>query len=231
MHWPHGHFHREGNQEGEENQNLRRHAQRILLEVGNQETAGLEIQVQQRHQHEHRTEKGVQKELERGIDPARSTPDADNQEHRDQHRFPEDIEQRRIQRREHADHQPFHEQERRHVLRHPILDHFPAGQHHQHGHETGQNDQRHGNAIDPEMVMNVELRNPVNRPLDELHRRRAAVEGRVQGNRKHEGQQGKQQRQPARHRLLRLTVCRQYRDSAENRGPDDKTQKWPISKH
>ena len=50
------------------------------------------------HRQQHRAGQGIQEELHRGIDPPRPAPHADQQEHRDQHRFPEHKEQDEIQR-------------------------------------------------------------------------------------------------------------------------------------
>ncbi|KAG1649484.1 hypothetical protein GQR58_028981 [Nymphon striatum] len=46
-----------------------------------------------RHQHQHRAEEGIEEELEAGVNPVRPAPDANDQEHRNEARFKEQIEQ------------------------------------------------------------------------------------------------------------------------------------------
>ena len=112
MHRDHRHLHREGEEERDEDQDLRGHRDRDLVEIEYLEAAaGLVVEIDQRHQHQQRTEQGVEEELDRRIHAIRAAPHADDQEHRDQHRFPEHIEQDRIQRGEHADHDAGHDQE------------------------------------------------------------------------------------------------------------------------
>jgi beta-phosphoglucomutase-like phosphatase (HAD superfamily) len=66
------------------------------------------------------------------------------------------VEQQRVERREHADHQAFEDQERREVLRRALLDHRPARDHDQRRDEGRQHDQRHRDAVDAEVVPGVE---------------------------------------------------------------------------
>jgi len=80
-------------------------------------------------QHQHRAQERVEKELEGGIDPPRAAPHADDQEHRDQHALEEDVEQREVERAEHADHEGLEHEERDHVFLDPGLDGLPARQH------------------------------------------------------------------------------------------------------
>ena len=172
----------------------------IQLEIMEREDlhrAGLEIHVDQRDQHEHRAEEGIQEELDGGVHPVRPAPDADDDEHRDQHRFPEHVEKHRIQGGEHADHHTFHHQEGRHVLRRLVLDDLPAGDHHQDRDKGGKQDQRHRDAVHTQVVVNAEGRYP-GHPFHELHLRGADIKASVQRNTHQEGQHGKDQRQPAR---------------------------------
>ena len=229
MHRPHRYLDREAEHEGEENQHLLGQAERQFVEIENFETTGLVVHVDQGDQHEHRPQKCVQEELEGGVDPARPSPDPDDQEHRDQHRFEEDVEQNGVQRGEHTDHQAFHDQEGSHVLGNPILHHLPAGDHHQQGHERGEQDQRHGEPIHAQVIIGIEGRNPGYEFL-KLHRRCRGVERRVQGDTNQQAQDCHRQRQ----RLGAPGVFiahEQHRDAAQNREPDDKTQQRQFRQH
>ena len=144
MHRPHRHLDPEREQKSEKHQRLRGHAERGGVPGLDIETAaGLKIQVDHRHQHQQRSGERVEEELERGIHPVRPAPHADNQVQRDQHAFEEHVEQDAVKRSEHAVDKAGHDEKSRHVLRHLVLDHLPAGDHHQHGDEAVEQDQRH----------------------------------------------------------------------------------------
>jgi hypothetical protein len=156
-------------------------------------------------------------------------PDADDQEHRDQHRLPEDVEQDRVERREDADHQPFHDQERTHVLCDALLDHLPAGQHHQHRGEGGQQDQRHRDAVDAEEVLDIDAFDPP-RALDELHRRGPGVEAGEQRQAGEEGQHRDRQREAA--RAFGLGVARgEHGETTDDRQPDAEAKNGKPGRH
>ena len=77
-------------------------------------------EVDHRRQHQDAAERRVEHELDRRVDAPLAAPDADEQEHRDQHRFPEDVEQEQVLREERAHHreldQEDHRVEQLHVL-------------------------------------------------------------------------------------------------------------------
>jgi len=83
--------------------------ERQFMEIQDFEAVGLVVHVDQGDQHEHRAQEGIQEKLEGGVNPARSTPDADDEKHRDQHRLEKHVKQNGVQRGEHPDHQPFHD--------------------------------------------------------------------------------------------------------------------------
>ena len=76
------------------------------LEVAEAEGAGARLmgegQAQDRDQHQQAAGLGEDEELDRRVDPPFMAPDADQQVHRHQHRFPEHEEQEQIHRQEHA---------------------------------------------------------------------------------------------------------------------------------
>ncbi len=104
-----------------------------------------------RHQHQNRAEEGIKEELEARVNTVRAAPDANDQEHRDQARFEEDIKEHEIQRHEHAEHQRLKQQEGDHVF----LDarfHIPACRNNQRHHEGGQHHEEHGNTVHAHFV-------------------------------------------------------------------------------
>ncbi len=60
---------------------------------------------------QHAADERVQEELDRGVFLARAAPDADQEVHRQEHDFPEHVEQEEIERAEHAQHAGFQQQE------------------------------------------------------------------------------------------------------------------------
>jgi hypothetical protein len=223
VHRPHRYFHGEREQEREEDPALFHERERQGLEARDAVIARLLVHVDERHEHEHRAQERVQEELQRRVHAPLAAPHADDEEHRDQHRFPEEIEQQRVHGGEHADHEPFHDEERGEVLRRALLDHGPARDDHGHGHERGQEDQRQCDAIDAERVVRVQLRDP-GIALEELERAARGVEARVERNGQRERGQRNQQREPA--RGARVVIADQPRDeAARDRQPDEDGEK------
>ena len=192
------------------------------MQIEDRETARLAIHVDQRHQHQHRADEGIEEEFQRRIDAIGPAPDTDDQEHRDQHRLEEDVEQYRIQRGEGADHETFHEQEGREVLRGAILDHFPGRDDDQHGGETGQQDQRHRDPVDPQVIVDIELADP-RHLFDELHAVGGAVEQAVQRQGQDKGQDREHQGDLARPGRL-LVTGKQHQRGTDDGQPDDQAQ-------
>ena len=99
-------------------------SKRVSLKLGEV----LVVQDQDAQQHQHRTDQGVDHELDRGVDAARTAPDADDEVHRHQHGFPEDEEQQEIERHEDAQHAGLQQEEERVVFLQPVLNGGPTGQ-------------------------------------------------------------------------------------------------------
>ncbi len=186
------------------------------------EGAGLVIQVDQADQHEDRAEERVDEELQRRVDAARPAPDADEDEHRDQHGLEEDVEQQRVRRAEHADQQPLQHQHGGQVLmRLVVLDHVPGADDDQHPDEAGQQDQRHRDAVHAQRVVDVERGDPRMR-LDQLHQRAIGVVGRQQEQAGDEGDHGDRQRDPAAGSAARAGD--QHRHGAGDGQPDQQAK-------
>src|SRR5271169_5495603 len=94
----HRHLDRESNKESKEKPNriLEWNLRSGLVErreaeaVNAGESVVMEIQKQNRQQHQHRTRQSVEEKFDGGVEFARASPNADQQIHRHQHRFPED---------------------------------------------------------------------------------------------------------------------------------------------
>ena len=88
----------------------RRHQRSGLekIEIAVRPDAGLLVvepgKIEDRHQHEDRSRHGEDEELDRSVDAAGTSPDADDEVHRDQGDLPEDIEQEEIEGDKGADH-------------------------------------------------------------------------------------------------------------------------------
>jgi hypothetical protein len=208
-------------------QDLRLDADRQLVPVEDAEAAtGFEEQPDQGNQHQQRAEQRVEEELDCGIDAVGAAPDADDDVHRDQRSLEEDVEQHAVERAEDAVHQAGHGEEGAHVLRLLLFDHFPAGQHHEHGDQTVEQDEGHRNAVHPEQVPDIEAGNP-GQLFDELHAALRRVEPGVQRDRDEEAGDGDGQSQPAYQRTA-LGADGKHQHGAEDGDPDCETQELRI---
>ncbi len=144
--------------------------------------AALEIERQNRDQQQNAACQRIQEELDGGVQPVRSAPHSDEKIHRDQHRFPEHIEQDEIQCREDADHGGFHNEQHGHEAADPRFDRAPGDrdtERHEHGRHQ---DERQADPVQPQMVMNGRGRDP-DHILGKLHLARRGVEQPPEGKR------------------------------------------------
>jgi len=74
------------------------------------EAAGMRVQPEDCRQHEHGADHGVHEKLYRGVNFALVAEDADQQRHRDQRGFPEEVKEKEIERGEDADQRGFEKQ-------------------------------------------------------------------------------------------------------------------------
>ncbi len=107
----HRHFDREGQGEGREEPGSQgSQLWRVLQQVGVGERnrsgalGHLPYHDQDRHEHEERAEEGVDEELDGRVEPVLPAPDPDDEVHRDQHHFPEHVENEEIEREEYPEH-------------------------------------------------------------------------------------------------------------------------------
>ena len=94
---PHRHLDRERGEEGQPQPVLHAGREAACAQQHRRMSVvpACEIDREDRQQHQHRAEQRVEEELEGRVDAPRAAPDADDQEHRDQHALEEDVEQRR----------------------------------------------------------------------------------------------------------------------------------------
>ena len=236
MHRPHRHLDGEGQQERYEYELLRLHLERRVHPAKEIEASCPQIQVHKGHEHEHRTQEGVQEELQRCIDAPLPAPDADDQEHRHEHEFPEHVEQQPVECGENADHEPFEDEERGKILRRPRFDRGPARDDDEWRDERREQDQRHGNAVNTQVIAGVEGRNPRNF-FDELHVRRREIKARPKYRAEQQDEQGSAQRRPAHdagppRRATAGVPDEQQRAAAEYRQPDEVAEHvMPVRAH
>ena len=145
---PHRHLHCKAGEEGQPQPGLHRRREVIAEQRRNVGRARFGDHRDHRDQHQHRSEQRVEEEFIRRIFAVRAAPDPDNEIHRDQASFKEDVEQQQILRAEHADHDRFHDQEHRHVQADATLDRVPARQDTQRHQENAEHDQHQRHAVD-----------------------------------------------------------------------------------
>ena len=122
--------------------------------------AGVEVERQHRDQHDHGADERVDEELDRGVDPARSSPEPDEEVHREQDDLPEDVEEEEVEGAEDAEQAGLEEEEERHVRLHALLD-VERVVDADDPEQAGQQDQRQREPVDPEEVVDVEGGDPV----------------------------------------------------------------------
>jgi hypothetical protein len=170
---PHRHLDREAEEHSREHDQLEAAAEpvagrRELLERDDVERPGpvddrpLEVHRQEPQQHEDAAEQRVEEELDRRVLAVRAPPDPDQEVHRYQHELPEDEEQHQVERNERAGHaglqQELQSQERLRLagLRHepPCVDRAQERQHER------EDEQRHADPVDPDVVPGPDRRDP-----------------------------------------------------------------------
>ena len=157
---PHRDLHGEGGEEGEEQPELHAGGELRLHQDGEVGGAGAVPDGQEGQQHQDGAGERVEEELEARIDAARAAPDADDQEHRDQHALEEHVEDDEVLGGEHAHHHRFQHQEGDHVFADADGDGFPAGQDADGREGGGEQDEQDGDAVDAHPVADAELGQP-----------------------------------------------------------------------
>ena len=169
----------------------------------------LEVERQDAQQHQHRSGQRIEEELDGRVQLSRAAPDADDEVHRHQHQFPEDVEQEEIERNEHADHARLQQQEHGVVFLDAVLDRRPGTEHGHEAHQRGEHHQQQADAVDAEVVMGAERGDPVGALLELEARRRPRWKRETSG---------KETRNPARAaRFAQIRIRRLLLDGIKSR--------------
>ena len=225
----HRHLDGEGQREGAEQPELLRVRQVEPQQVRVGEAPDAAVQLlegpghpQDGDQHQQAPRHREEEELDRRVDPPLAAPDADQQVHRDQHHFPEDVEQEEVvgeQRAEHAG----GEQEERGAEQRPVLaDPLPRAEHHDRQQQDAEHHERHRDAVHRQVVADAVARDP--RQDAVVHHREGAVRGHV--GRQVDGAEGdldERQRQHVVLRHLRPRAAEEEQRDGRDRREEDQT--------
>src|SRR3989338_8958172 len=120
---------------------------------------GIEVEREDTQQHEQAAEQGIEEELDGGVLFLGTAPDADQEVHRDQREFPEHVEQEEVQGDEHAQHADLEQEEPEEKFLDPERDveGIDDGEHRK---QAGKRDQGHGKAVDADVIIDIESRDP-----------------------------------------------------------------------
>jgi hypothetical protein len=151
MERPHGHLHREGRKESKPQPEFHIGGEIMRQKLFDIGRSGAPVHRHDGQQHQHRAKQRVEEEFERGVDAPLAAPHTDDDEHRNEAAFKEDVEDDDIQRAEHADHQRFQHQKRDHVFFQTRRD-GRARQNTRWHQESGQDDKQHRNAVHAHLV-------------------------------------------------------------------------------
>ena len=143
------------------------------------------------HQHQNRAQKRVEKEFERRIDPLFSTPNPNDQKHRDQTGLKKHVKKQQIQSAEHPDHQAFKHQKGNHIFFETMRD-IPRGRDDQGHRESGQQNKQKAYSINPHLILHAQEPAAL---FDELKARIIWLKTRQQHKRGKKGKSGRSQRQ------------------------------------
>src|SRR5690348_4767834 len=104
-------------------------------------------------EHEDGAGHSVQNEFYGGVDAAFVSPDADQEIHGDQHYFPEEKEEKEVEREEHADDANFEHQQHDEEFFYAMLDAVPGRQNGNGGEKRCENDEEEADAVQAEVVV------------------------------------------------------------------------------
>jgi hypothetical protein len=151
-----------------------------------------------RNEHEHAAGHRIQHELDGCVDTLVVAPDSYEEIHGDEHGIPEHVEEKQVEGDEHADHRGFEHQHEHRKLFHLAIDRAPRRQQRDRREKAGQHDQQQTDAVDAEVIVDAERRNP-RISLHELELGRGTVETRPHEHGDRKRRNRNRERQPANH--------------------------------
>ncbi len=170
----------EGQSEGEEEPRLHGWTKGRRRELGDGQRIGARgpvvggVEDEDGDEHEEAAEHGEEDELHRRVDAAPAAPNADEEVHRDEHGFPEDVEEEQVHRDENTDHARLEQEHEDREFLDPVIDGPPGRKQGQRGQERRQQDEEQADAVDTDMV--IESSPEPGRSFNEFGESRCAVE-------------------------------------------------------
>jgi hypothetical protein len=165
MEGPHRHLDCKPQEQAQEDDVLkeRRRVYAGFTKLDHVECAGVDPQRQESQQHEDRPEQREQEEFDGSVFPARPAPDADHEVHGNQDHLEEDEEQHQVERYKGPRHPRLEQQdESDECLDLAGLRHMPPGiDQAQKGNEQRQEEQRKRYPVQPDVVVRIDLRDPL----------------------------------------------------------------------
>ncbi len=225
---PHRHLDRKRGEEGKPQPGLHFGRELVVQELRDVGGTGIPVHGHDGQHHQHGAQQRVEEELVGCVDAVLATPDADDDEHRDQAGLEEHVEQNDVERDEDADHERFEDQERDHVFLDALLDRDPARQDAERHQERGQDDEEHRDAVDADMIGNTG-REPL-MLLDHLEAGIRIVEADPDEERDDEGEDRRQQRdvQDVAAAEAGILAGQQQQRHADQRQKGDRRENGPI---
>src|SRR5678815_6067297 len=111
-----------------------------------------EIQLQDGEKHYNGAYQRVEKEFYGGVEAVRSSPDTDDEVHRHEHHFPENIEEEEIERSKYTEHPRLQQKQENVVLLLPLADVIPGAQRGDRTEQRGEYDQNQRHPIDAHLI-------------------------------------------------------------------------------
>ena len=121
----------------------------------------VEVQRQDRQQHDHRSGQRIQEKLDGCVQAPVAPPHADQEVHRDKHHFPEHIKEEKIQGNENADHPGLQQEQQNVILLGPLMNRAPRREDGDHPEKRGEHNKQEADAVDAQMIFRADRRDPL----------------------------------------------------------------------
>src|SRR5215472_13342074 len=121
----------------------------------------VEVESQDRQQHDYRASQRVKEKLDGRVKTPVAAPYADQEIHRHEHHFPENVKEEEVERHEDADHAGLQQQHQNVILLSALLNCSPRGRDRQHAQQRREHHEQHADAVDTQRVFRANRRNPI----------------------------------------------------------------------